>query len=67
MLGLGPRLVGGEKTPGRGLTKVEKQWSRPFATPKLGGEHNSKIDIKRGTRMWAGFIWLREDRVCVKW
>jgi len=46
---------------------TNRGWSRPFARPKRGGEHNSKTDIKRGTRMWAGFVWLREDRVRVKW
>jgi len=62
LLGPGPRLMGGRggNLPGRGLTKVEKQWSRPFARPKRGGEHNSKIDIKRGTRMWQDlFGWGR--------
>ena len=42
-------------------------WSRPLARPKRGGERNSKIDVKRGTRVWAGFVWLREDRGRVKW
>jgi len=70
LLGPDPRLMGrggGENLLGRGLTKVEKQWSRPLARPKRGGDCNSKIVIERGTRMWAGFVWLREDRVCVKW
>lgn len=42
-------------------------WRRPFARPKRGEGHNSNVDIRRGTRMWAEFVWLREEMVLVKW